>query len=107
MLQLASSHPVVHCLKLCHRALKGPKLLPMLCSLGLLACRLQKDNVETLLQDLCSKLSTGKEHQRDLASIGLKTVVAEASGPQLASTVVNCITPHLIAGIRKQVLCDI
>ncbi|KAK9803499.1 hypothetical protein WJX73_009717 [Symbiochloris irregularis] len=75
--------------------------------LGLLACRLQKDNVETLLQDLCTKLSTGKEHQRDLASIGLKTVVADVPGPPLATTVVKSITPHLIAGIRKQEDADV
>ena len=73
-------------------------------SLGLLVCRIQEGSVDMLLQDLCTKLFAGKkEHQRDLASIGLKTVVAEVSGGQLAKTVVKRIVPHLIAGIKTQV----
>lgn len=60
--------------------------------------------MDSLLQDLCTKLFSGKkEHQRDLASIGLKTVVAEVSGGQLAKAVVKRVTPHLISGIKTQV----
>ena len=74
------------------------------CSLGLLACRIQEGSVETLLQELCTKLFTSKkEHERDLASIGLKTVVAEVSVGPLGKSLVKRVTPHLISGVKTQV----
>jgi hypothetical protein len=56
-----------------------------------------------IVESLCQKLLTGKEQQRDIASIALKTVVAEISSGNVAQCVVVSLTPKLITGITNPV----
>ena len=74
------------------------------CSLGPLVCRIQAGSTETILNDLCSKMLTGKaEQQRDLASIGIKGIIAEApasAGPVLT----NNLSPKLVTGVKTKVI---
>ena len=71
-------------------------------SLGPLVCRLQDSSTETILNDLCSKMLSGKaEQQRDLAAIGIKGIIAEAqagAGPVLTRN----LSPKLVAGVRSK-----
>ncbi|KAK7263770.1 hypothetical protein RJT34_31367 [Clitoria ternatea] len=48
---------------------------------------------------LCDKLLNGKDQHRDIASIALKTVVAEVSTHSLAQSILLTLTPQLIKGI--------
>lgn len=41
--------------------------------------KIHEGRVVEIVESLCQKLLTGKEQQRDIASIALKTVVAEIS----------------------------
>ena len=72
-------------------------------SLGPLVTRVKEGSVETILTQLCNKMLQGKsEQQRDLASIGLKGIVSEAS-VSLAGTLSSKLTPKLVAGIDAKV----
>ncbi|XP_061357251.1 cullin-associated NEDD8-dissociated protein 1 [Gastrolobium bilobum] len=48
---------------------------------------------------LCDKLLNGKDQHRDIASIALKTVVAEVSTQSLAQSILRSLSPQLIKGI--------
>lgn len=48
---------------------------------------------------LCDKLLNGKDQHRDIASIALKTIVAEVSTQSLAQSILHSILPQLIKGI--------
>jgi cullin-associated NEDD8-dissociated protein 1 len=75
--------------------------------------------VVEIVDSLCQRLLTGREQQRDIASIALKTVVAEISSGSVAQCVVVSLTPKLIKGITSSetsteiksecldILCDI
>lgn len=52
---------------------------------------------------LCDKLLNGKDQHRDIASIALKTVVAEVSTQSLAQSILQTLTPQLIKGITGSV----
>lgn len=52
---------------------------------------------------LCDKLLNGKDHHRDIASIALKTIVAEVAMQSLAQPILVAATPQLIKGITGQV----
>ncbi|KAF1890490.1 hypothetical protein Lal_00041249 [Lupinus albus] len=68
---------------------------------------------------LCDKLLKGKEQHRDIASIALKTIVAEVSTQSLAQSILQSLSPQLIKGITGQgmiaeikcecldILCDV
>ena len=76
----------------------------VVCSLGPLVCRIQDSNTETILNELCSKMLTGKaEPQRDLAAIGIKGVIAEAP-PAMGPVVTRNLSPKLINGVKSKVL---
>lgn len=78
---------------------------------------------ETKVVDICEalvqKLLTGKEQQRDIASIALKTIVAEISTGIVAHCVVASLPAKLVSGIDSQttsfevksecldILCDV
>ena len=65
--------------------------------------KVHEGRVVEIVDSLCQKLLTGKEQQRDIASIALKTVVAEISSGNVAQCVVVSLTPKLIKGITTPV----
>lgn len=65
--------------------------------------KVHEGRVVEIVDSLCQKLLTGKEQQRDIASIALKTVVAEISSGNVAQCVVVSLTPKLIKGITSPV----
>lgn len=73
------------------------------CSLAPLVKKVHEGRVVEIVESLCQKLLTGKEQQRDIASIALKTVVAEISSGNVAQCVVVSLTPKLIKGITNPV----
>jgi len=75
------------------------------CSLAPLVKKVHEGRVVEIVESLCQKLLTGKEQQRDIASIALKTVVAEISSGNVAQCVVVSLTPKLIKGITNPVCC--
>eukprot|EP00899_Mesostigma_viride_P020190 jgi/Mesvir1/28172/Mv04732-RA.1 len=58
-----------------------------------------EQKVLEIVEALCSKLLTGKEQQRDIASMGLKAVLLEISAAVDSRVVVKAITPRVIGGI--------
>ena len=52
---------------------------------------------------LCSHVLTGSEEQRDICSIGLKTVVLEMP-PTMANSAIRQLTPQLISGVQRDSL---
>lgn len=68
--------------------------------------KVHEGRVVEIVESLCQKLLTGKEQQRDIASIALKTVVAEISSGNVAQCVVVSLTPKLIKGITSPVWPD-
>lgn len=59
--------------------------------------------VVEMTSKLCDKLLNGKDQHRDIASIALKTVVAEVSTQSLAQSILQTLTPQLIRGITGPV----
>ncbi|XP_042009939.1 cullin-associated NEDD8-dissociated protein 1-like isoform X3 [Salvia splendens] len=53
---------------------------------------------------LCDKLLNGKEQNRDIASIAVKTIVAEVPNATVAQSVLVSISPKLIRGIVTQAM---
>lgn len=83
-----------------------PATAPRLGSLGLLVNRVAVFRVEEILQMLCQNLISGKrEQQRDIAGIGLKTVIAGIKGGPLAAVVVKQVSPMMVQGVQKKVRC--
>jgi len=71
--------------------------------LGLLVNRVAVFRVEEILQMLCQNLISGKrEQQRDIAGIGLKTVIAGIKGGPLAAVVVKQVSPMMVQGVQKK-----
>lgn len=81
--------------------------------------KVSESRVVEIVDSLCTKLLTGKEQQRDIASIALKTVVAEINSGSVAQGVVGLISPKLVKGISAvetitevkgeclDILCDV
>lgn len=46
-------------------------------SLGPLVTKVKDNQVETIVEHLCSNMAADKEQLRDISSIGLKTVISE------------------------------
>ncbi|XP_019440423.1 PREDICTED: cullin-associated NEDD8-dissociated protein 1 [Lupinus angustifolius] len=75
--------------------------------------------VVEMTSKLCDKLLNGKEQHRDIASIALKTIVAEVSTQSLAQSILQSLSPPLIKGITGKgmitgikcecldILCDV
>lgn len=51
----------------------------MICSLAPLVSKLKEPQVETMVDALCSNMTSEKEQLRDISSMGLKTVITELS----------------------------
>ncbi|KAH6770843.1 cullin-associated and neddylation dissociated [Perilla frutescens var. hirtella] len=54
---------------------------------------------------LCDKLLNGKEQNRHIASIALKTIVAEVPNSSVEESVLVSISPKLIRGIVTHEIC--
>ncbi|KAG8464070.1 hypothetical protein KFE25_000238 [Diacronema lutheri] len=68
--------------------------------LPLLVRKVQTAHVEEMVDRLFQMVKTGKDEERDISSIGLKTVLAEV--PQSAAgTTVRGLTPRLLDGISS------
>eukprot|EP00898_Chlorokybus_atmophyticus_P001722 jgi/Chlat1/2550/Chrsp175S02405 len=63
--------------------------------------KVNEARVVNIVETLCQKLLRGKEQQRDIASIGLKTVVSEAPFGAIATATVKVLTPRLLDGISS------
>lgn len=59
--------------------------------------------VVDMTNKLCEKLLNGKDQHRDIASIALKTIVAEVATQTLAQSILSSILPQLIHGITAPV----
>ncbi|KAL3643794.1 Cullin-associated NEDD8-dissociated protein 1 [Castilleja foliolosa] len=64
--------------------------------------KIREQQVLEMTSKLCDKLLNGKEQNRDIASIALKTIVAEVSNSSVAQAVLVSISPNLIRGITAQ-----
>ena len=72
-------------------------------SLAPLVKKVSEIRVVEMTNKLCNKLLNGKDQHRDVASIALKTVVAEVSVPSLAQSILISLSPQLIKGITTPV----
>ncbi|XP_010860818.1 PREDICTED: cullin-associated NEDD8-dissociated protein 2 [Bison bison bison] len=74
--------------------------------LGPLVGKVKEYQVETIVDALCANMRSDKEQLRDIAGIGLKTVLSElptaATGSSLASNVCRKITGQLTSAIAQQ-----
>ncbi|XP_068578375.1 cullin-associated NEDD8-dissociated protein 2 [Cebidichthys violaceus] len=72
-----------------------------------LVSKVKEPQVETMVDTLCSNMTSDKEPLRDISSMGLKTVIAElplsSSGLSLTVSVCKKITSHLIGAMGKDV----
>ncbi|KAL1534946.1 Cullin-associated NEDD8-dissociated protein 1 [Salvia divinorum] len=81
--------------------------------------KIHEQQVLEMTNKLCDKLLNGKEQNRDIASIAVKTIVAEVPNTSVAQSVLVSISPKLIRGIVTQgmgteikcecldILCDV
>lgn len=74
-----------------------------LCSLAPLVKKVSEARVVEMTNKLCGKLLNGKDQHRDIASIALKTIVAEIATQSLAQSILHSILPQLIKGITGPV----
>jgi cullin-associated NEDD8-dissociated protein 1 len=69
--------------------------------LGPLVCKIKDNQIEIIINDLCSNMFSDDERLRDISSVGLKTVIAQL--PLVSSTVSNTacrnITGKLVTSI--------
>lgn len=65
--------------------------------------KVSETRVVEMTNKLCDKLLNGKDQHRDVASIALKTVVAEVSVSSLAQSILSSLSPQLIKGITTAV----
>ena len=59
--------------------------------------------VDEVMLSLCNQVLSGTEEQRDICSIGLKTVVLEMPA-SMAASAIRQLTPQLIAGVQREQL---
>ncbi|KAF4356554.1 hypothetical protein F8388_006298 [Cannabis sativa] len=69
------------------------------CSLAPLVKKVSEARVVEMTNKLCEKLLNGKDQHRDIASIALKTIVAEIATQSLAQSILVSILRQLIKGI--------
>ncbi|XLR08365.1 hypothetical protein S83_036303, partial [Arachis hypogaea] len=80
--------------------------------------KVSEARVVEMTEKLCDKLLNGKDQHRDIASIALKTIVAEVSTQSLAQSILHSLSPQLIKGITGSmgteikcecldILCDV
>lgn len=71
--------------------------------LGLLVRKVNEARGEEVVRSLCERVTSGKkEQQRDIASIGLKTVVGELSTGAIATNASALITANMLLGASNK-----
>lgn len=72
-------------------------------SLGPLVNKVKENQVETIVDALCTNMISENEQLRDICSIGLKTVISELpiTNTSLAANVCRRITGKLTSAIEK------
>lgn len=75
------------------------------CSLAPLVKKVSEPRVVEMTDKLCIKLLNGKDQHRDIASIALKTIIAEVTTSSLAQSIHTSLTPQLTKGITLKVSC--
>lgn len=65
--------------------------------------KVSEPRVVEMTSKLCDKLLNGKHQHRDIASIALKTIVAEVSSNSLAQSILGSLLPQSIIGITGPV----
>ena len=93
------------CLSIATKACPAEYLHWVCCSLGLLVRKIADPRLQDISESLCKRVTNAsgkKTEQRDIATIGLKTVIAEVSGSQ-AAALVSYTTPRLVDGLNKPV----
>ena len=65
--------------------------------------KVHEEKVDEVMLSLCNQVLSGTEEQRDICSIGLKTVVLEMPSTMAASAI-RQLTPQLIAGVQREQL---
>jgi hypothetical protein len=76
----------------------------LVCSLGKLVNKVAEPRSEEMCRQLCNTILTGKKaEQRDIASIGLKTIIAEVSVQAVAAKIATNITANMLQGTANQV----
>lgn len=78
----------------------------ILSSLGPLVNKVKENQVETIVDALCTNMISENEQLRDICSIGLKTVISELpiTNTPLAANVCRRITGKLTSAIEKVML---
>lgn len=81
-------------------------LLLLLCSLGVLVRKVAEPRVLELVRGLCDKVVTAskKDQNRDIATIGLKTVIDSVTGSS-AHQVAALISSKMLEGVQQKVRC--
>ncbi|KDO42065.1 hypothetical protein CISIN_1g000934mg [Citrus sinensis] len=81
--------------------------------------KVSEPRVVEMTDKLCIKLLNGKDQHRDIASIALKTIIAEVTTSSLAQSIHTSLTPQLTKGITLKdmnteircecldILCDV
>lgn len=78
-------------------------LLYIYFSLAPLVKKIHDKQVLEMTNKLCDKLLNVKDQHRDIASIAMKTIVAEVPSVSVAQSILVSITPKLISGITGPV----
>ncbi|XP_068647216.1 cullin-associated NEDD8-dissociated protein 1 [Aristolochia californica] len=73
--------------------------------------KVSEDRVLEMTEKLCNKLLHGKDQHRDIASIALKTIVAEVSTTSVAQRILISLTPEsrkgiTAAGMSTEIKCE-
>lgn len=71
-------------------------------SLVPLVKKIHEDRILEMVNKLCDKLLNGKDPNRDIASIALKTIIAEVPA-SLAEKIPVSLSPQLINGVTSAV----
>lgn len=74
----------------------------LICSLAPLVNKLKAPQVETMVDALCSNMTSHKEQLRDISSMGLKTVITELSSP--GGNLVTALTASVCKKIASQLI---
>lgn len=65
--------------------------------------KVSEPRIVEMANKLCGKLLNAKDQHRDIASIAVKTIVAEVATQSLAQSILVVVTPQLIKGITGPV----
>ncbi len=75
------------------------------CSLAILIRKVDEQRALDIVCSLCDKVLLGKkEQQREVASIGLKAVIAEIPGGPLAAKATTQIAQSMLQGTQNKVI---